>query len=373
MLSGALDALLPPRGEAPTWQGVARKPLTLTDPSKVRLALYQPDIPQNLGASLRLAACLGVAVDIIEPCGFPLTDKALRRTAMDYGKNVEIIRHDGWSAFRESKTRIGGRLILFTTRGATTLDAHAFQPNDTLLFGRESAGVPDDVHAAADARVRIPLDPAARSLNVAMSAGIALWEALRQTGGLPRASACLKCNWIELKRRPTPLIPTKVGTHGGWKVLFKLAASTPFLPPQHPWVPAFAGMSGACSAALTASAVGRQITLRSARAKDLRSHARELRFLLGLKILDPRRRLLIRALRAEHDNIEQLLVELGVRFPRKALAHLHGLAISDALLGDHLLAGLVLAAGSQSQSSKSKKREARHGVLDPSPMKPPRF
>lgn len=185
MLSGAFDALLPPRGEAHTWQGVARKPLSLTDPSKVRLALYQPDIPQNLGASLRLAACLGVAVDIIEPCGFPLTDKAFRRTAMDYGQNVEITRHDGWSAFLESKSRLGGRLILFTTRGATTLDVHAFQPGDTLLFGRESAGVPDEVHASADARVRIPLDPAARSLNVAMSAGIALWEALRQTGQLP--------------------------------------------------------------------------------------------------------------------------------------------------------------------------------------------
>jgi tRNA (cytidine/uridine-2'-O-)-methyltransferase len=132
-----------------------------------------------------LAACLGVAVDIIEPCGFPLTDKAVRRTAMDYGENVEILRHDSWTAFRDSKSRIGGRLVLFTTRGADRLEEHRFQPGDTLLFGRESAGVPDEVHAAADARVRIPLSAGARSLNVSMSAGMALWETLRQTGGLP--------------------------------------------------------------------------------------------------------------------------------------------------------------------------------------------
>lgn len=163
-----------------------KKAPCVAEPSKVRLALYQPDIPQNLGASLRLAACLGVAVDIIEPCGFPLTDKALRRTAMDYGENVEIVRHDGWSAFLESRSGSSGRLILFTTKGATTLQTQAFEPGDTLLFGRESAGVPDDVHAAADARVRIALTPNTRSLNVAMSAGIALWEALRQTAQLPR-------------------------------------------------------------------------------------------------------------------------------------------------------------------------------------------
>ena len=163
-----------------------KKAPCVADPSKVRLALYQPDIPQNLGANLRLAACLGVAVDIIEPCGFPLTDKALRRTAMDYGENVEIVRHDGWSSFLESRKAIGGRLILFTTKGSVTLQSHAFEAGDILLVGRESAGVPDDVHAAADARVRIPLSPNARSLNVSMSAGIALWEALRQTNQLPK-------------------------------------------------------------------------------------------------------------------------------------------------------------------------------------------
>jgi tRNA (cytidine/uridine-2'-O-)-methyltransferase len=157
----------------------------VTESSDVRLALYQPDIPQNLGANIRLAACLGVAIDIIEPCGFPLTDRSLRRTAMDYAENAVVSRHSGWSSFRELQIAKGSRLILFTTRGATRLDQFSFRKSDVLLFGRESAGVPDDVHAAADARVAIPLTPTARSLNVAMSAGIALWEALKQTGGLP--------------------------------------------------------------------------------------------------------------------------------------------------------------------------------------------
>lgn len=158
----------------------------VTDPSKLRLALFQPDIPQNLGANLRLAACLGVAVDIIEPCGFPLTDRALRRTAMDYAENASVSRHSGWTAFRDWQASTGGRLILFSTRADARLDRFRFRADDILLFGRESAGVPEDVHAAADARVVIPLVPGARSLNVAMSAGIALWEAMRQTG-LPAA------------------------------------------------------------------------------------------------------------------------------------------------------------------------------------------
>jgi tRNA (cytidine/uridine-2'-O-)-methyltransferase len=157
----------------------------VTDPSKVRLAFLQPDIPQNLGASLRLAACLGVAVDIIEPCGFPLTDKALRRSAMDYGERAEVFRHDGWASFLDSRARTGGRLVLFSTRGRIRLQDFSFLPADCLLFGRESAGAPDDVHAKADAVVRIPLAPDARSLNVSMTAGIALWEALRQTRNLP--------------------------------------------------------------------------------------------------------------------------------------------------------------------------------------------
>lgn len=106
---------------------------------------------------------------------------------MDYGENVEIVRHDGWSAFLESQRRSSGRLVLFTTKGAATLQSFGFQSGDTLLFGRESAGVPDDVHESADARVRISLMPNARSLNVAMSAGIALFEGLRQTGALPQS------------------------------------------------------------------------------------------------------------------------------------------------------------------------------------------
>lgn len=104
---------------------------------------------------------------------------------MDYGEITPVFRHSGWASFRDQQVSSGARLILFTTRGATRLEQHAFRPDDILLFGRESAGVPEDVHAAADARVLIPLTPGARSLNVAMSAGIALWEALRQTGGLP--------------------------------------------------------------------------------------------------------------------------------------------------------------------------------------------
>jgi len=157
----------------------------VTDPSKVRLALYQPDIPQNLGANIRLAACLGVALDVIEPCGFPLTDRALRRTAMDYGENVSLVRHSGWEAFRESPGVAGSRIVLLTTRGAENLEAFRFRPDDCLLMGRESAGVPEDIHNAATARIVIPLSDGARSLNVAVAAGIALWEALRQTGQLP--------------------------------------------------------------------------------------------------------------------------------------------------------------------------------------------
>lgn len=151
----------------------------------MRLAFYQPDIPQNLGASLRLAACFGVSVDVIEPCGFPLTDKSLKRAALDYGNAVDLVRHDGWSAFLAASGESTSRLVLFTTRGAIPLQAFRFRPDDTLLFGRESAGAPDAVHAAAAARVVIPLTPGARSLNVAMTAGIVLWEALRQTDRLP--------------------------------------------------------------------------------------------------------------------------------------------------------------------------------------------
>jgi len=150
----------------------------------MRLALFQPDIPQNLGASLRLGACLGVAVDIIEPCGFPLSDRAARRAAMDYAQKAEIVRHASWSRFLEAPERSDGRLLLFTTSGAEPFHKFQYRPGDVLLFGRESAGAPPEVHAAADARLFIPLVPGARSLNIVNAAAMALGEALRQTGGL---------------------------------------------------------------------------------------------------------------------------------------------------------------------------------------------
>jgi len=149
----------------------------------MRLAIFQPDIPQNLGSSIRLAACLGVAMDIIEPCGFPLSDKAIRRTAMDYGDSVDLTRHASWSAFLAAPERQEGRLVLFTTKAAEPYLTFAFEAGDTLLFGRESAGAPPEVHAAAQARVFIPIQPPARSLNVVIAAAIALAEGLRQTGG----------------------------------------------------------------------------------------------------------------------------------------------------------------------------------------------
>jgi tRNA (cytidine/uridine-2'-O-)-methyltransferase len=154
----------------------------------MRLALFQPDIPQNLGAALRLGACLDVPVDVIEPCGFPLSDAGVRRAAMDYGALADLTRHATWADFLAAPERRDGRLLLFTTKGAGGFHGFAFQPGDTLLFGRESAGAPDEVHAAADARLFIPLAPGARSLNLTVSAAIALSEALRQTNGFPTAA-----------------------------------------------------------------------------------------------------------------------------------------------------------------------------------------
>ena len=151
----------------------------------MRLALFQPDIPQNLGAALRLGACLDTPVDVIEPCGFPVSTPELRRAAMDYAEKAEIQRHDSWSAFLADPMRKSGRLLLFTTRGATPFHEFRFEAGDTLLFGRESVGAPEEVHAAAQARLVIPLAPGARSLNLGVSCGIALAEALRQTGGFP--------------------------------------------------------------------------------------------------------------------------------------------------------------------------------------------
>jgi tRNA (cytidine/uridine-2'-O-)-methyltransferase len=148
----------------------------------MRIALYQPEIPGNVGAILRLSACLGVAVDLIEPCGFPFSDKKLKRAGMDYADHVALNRHADWDRFKHAAP---GRVILLTTKAELGLYDFAFQADDTLLFGRESAGVPDDVRDACDLMVRIPLMPALRSLNVAVAAGIALSEALRQTGGTP--------------------------------------------------------------------------------------------------------------------------------------------------------------------------------------------
>jgi len=150
------------------------------------LALFQPDIPQNLGAALRLGACLGTPVEVIEPCGFPLSDRAIRRAAMDYGDPAEVRRHAGWTDFRASRT---GRIVLFTTKAAQPLHDFVFHADDTLLFGRESSGVPDEVHDAADARVIIPLTPGRRSFNLTVAAAIGLSEALRQTGGFPKPEA----------------------------------------------------------------------------------------------------------------------------------------------------------------------------------------
>ena len=151
----------------------------------MRLALFQPDIPQNLGAALRLGACLATPVDVIEPCGFPLSDAGVRRAAMDYGALADLKRHAGWTDFLEAPERKQGRLILFTTKGAEPLHGFAFRPGDTLLFGRESSGAPPEVHAAAEARLFIPLAPGARSLNLTVSAAIALSEGLRQIKAFP--------------------------------------------------------------------------------------------------------------------------------------------------------------------------------------------
>lgn len=149
----------------------------------IRLSCYQPDIAQNLGGMIRLSACFNVPLDVIEPCGFPFSVKALRRSAMDYADIADITRHDSWEAYLEDKPK--GRIILMSTVGAVPLWDFSFQTGDTILMGRESAGVPADVHTHADATVLIPMPGGGRSLNVAMSAGIGLSEAMRQIGKDP--------------------------------------------------------------------------------------------------------------------------------------------------------------------------------------------
>jgi tRNA (cytidine/uridine-2'-O-)-methyltransferase len=144
----------------------------------LRIALYQPDMPTNTGALMRLCACLGVALDIIEPCGFVLDDKRLKRVAMDYGGHLSYQRHQSWERFLSQKHN--RRVVLLTTRATLSYTKFRFQPSDILLLGRESAGVPDDVHEAADARVIVPMQEGPRSLNVAMAGAIVVSEALRQ-------------------------------------------------------------------------------------------------------------------------------------------------------------------------------------------------
>jgi tRNA (cytidine/uridine-2'-O-)-methyltransferase len=150
----------------------------------MRLALYEPDIPQNTGTILRLAACLGVPVDLIGPAGFDSSDRALRRAGLDYLEHVELARHASFAAFEAARRSAGARLILLSTRGDTVYTSFIFRRADTLLLGRESAGVPPPVHAAADARLRIPMRAGLRSLNIAVAAAMVLGEALRQTDAL---------------------------------------------------------------------------------------------------------------------------------------------------------------------------------------------
>lgn len=150
----------------------------------LKLVLFQPDIPQNLGAVIRLCACFDLPLEIIEPCGFPLTDVRVKRAALDYGPEAVITRHNSWESFSKSETARAGRLVLFTTKGSVPLQGFPFAQDDLLIFGRESAGVPDDIAAAIPNRVRIPLSPGVRSLNVSMSAGIAAFEAMRQLGAV---------------------------------------------------------------------------------------------------------------------------------------------------------------------------------------------
>jgi tRNA (cytidine/uridine-2'-O-)-methyltransferase len=154
----------------------------------MRLALFQPDIPQNAGALIRLGACLGVPVDIIEPCGFVLSDRRLRRAGMDYLGSAALTRHESWTAFRASHDK-AARLILLTTAGTMPYHHFAFARDDTIVLGRESAGVPPEVHGASAARLLIPMRQGLRSLNVALAAAMVLGEALRQTNLFPGADS----------------------------------------------------------------------------------------------------------------------------------------------------------------------------------------
>jgi tRNA (cytidine/uridine-2'-O-)-methyltransferase len=151
----------------------------------MHIALYQPDIPQNTGTILRLCACLGIEAHIVAPAGFPTSDRAFRRAGMDYLDTVALVRHSSWQEFEAWRRAAGHRLVLFTTAATLSYLDYVYRSDDVLLFGRESAGVPPEVHAAADARLRIPMLPGLRSLNVAVAAAMAAGEALRQTSRAP--------------------------------------------------------------------------------------------------------------------------------------------------------------------------------------------
>ncbi|MEK0083392.1 tRNA (cytidine(34)-2'-O)-methyltransferase [Benzoatithermus flavus] len=150
---------------------------------RLGLVLYQPDRPHNFGSALRLCACFGVTLGVIEPCGFPLDDRRIRQTALDYHAHARWVRHQDFAAFETARLAEGRRLVLLSTRGEHFYHRVAFRPDDVLLLGRESAGVPEAVHVRADLRVKIPMRPDLRSLNVVTAAAIVLAEALRQTGG----------------------------------------------------------------------------------------------------------------------------------------------------------------------------------------------
>jgi tRNA (cytidine/uridine-2'-O-)-methyltransferase len=152
----------------------------------MRIALYEPDIPQNTGTILRLCACLGIEAHIIEPAGFPVTDRAFRRAGMDYLDQVSLTRHESFAAFEEWRARERLSLVLLTTTAERSYLDHTFRDDQILLFGRESAGVPEAVHKAADVRLCVPMHPGMRSVNVAMAAAMVAGEALRQSGALKR-------------------------------------------------------------------------------------------------------------------------------------------------------------------------------------------
>lgn len=151
----------------------------------MRIALYQPDIAQNVGAILRLGACFNLPIDIIEPCGFPFSDSRFRRAGMDYIDLCEKTRHSSWAAFQADRPE--GRLALLTTSGDVQLQDVQFEEHDVLLFGQESAGVPPEVHSVADLRIKVPMQPGLRSINLAQTAALVAWEAMRQTGTLPNS------------------------------------------------------------------------------------------------------------------------------------------------------------------------------------------